>query len=116
MFILLIVSGEYLKKILFLTVFWGCFGLFLKAQLIELNFRKLSLEKGLSQSNVTSILKDQKGFIWVGTQNGLNRYDAYNFQSYSTVNGLDEAYVCTILQSQDGTIWVGNTQGSLNSY
>ncbi|MEL6252427.1 MAG: two-component regulator propeller domain-containing protein [Bacteroidota bacterium] len=114
MFILVIVSGEYLKKILFLTVLWGYFGLFLKAQLLELNFRKLSLEKGLSQSNVTSILKDQKGFIWVGTQNGLNRYDAYNFQRYSTVNGLDEAYVSTLLQSQDGTIWVGNTQGSLN--
>ncbi|MDW3645633.1 MAG: two-component regulator propeller domain-containing protein [Bacteroidia bacterium] len=114
MFILDIVSGEYPKKILFLTFFLGYLGLFLKAQLLDLNFRKLSLEKGLSQSNVTSILKDQKGFMWVGTQNGLNRYDAYSFQRYSTVNGLDEAYVSTLLQSRDGSIWVGNTQGSLN--
>ncbi|MEM6802201.1 MAG: two-component regulator propeller domain-containing protein [Bacteroidota bacterium] len=114
MFILLIVEGQYLKKILYLSLFLGCFELFSQAQILDLSFRKLSLEAGLSQSNVTAILKDQQGFIWAGTQNGLNRYDAYQFQSFTSLDGLKEGYVSTLFQSRDGRIWIGNTLGSIN--
>src|SRR5688572_29070489 len=48
----------------------------------NIRFERFSLEEGLSQSVVTSILQDRKGFLWVGTEDGLNRYDGYNFTVY----------------------------------
>jgi len=45
-------------------------------------FEHLSLEDGLSQSTVYAILQDNKGFMWFGTQDGLNRYDGYQFTIY----------------------------------
>lgn len=114
MFILLFVEGQYLKNILYLSLFLGCFELFSQAHILDLSFRKISLEAGLSQSNVTAILKDQQGFIWVGTQNGLNRYDAYQFRTFTTLDGLREGYVSTLFQSSNGRIWIGNTLGSIN--
>ena len=51
-------------------------------QKIPLKFRFLTTDEGLSSSSVTSILQDSKGFIWIGTYDGLNRYDGYNFVQY----------------------------------
>ncbi len=45
-------------------------------------FERLSLEQGLSQSHVNCILQDRHGFLWLGTQDGLNRYDGYRFQVF----------------------------------
>lgn len=49
---------------------------------ISLKFEKLSVEHGLSQSNVNTILQDSKGFLWFGTDEGLNKYDGYSFAIY----------------------------------
>jgi len=46
----------------------------------NIRFEQLSLDDGLSQSTVNVILQDHKGFLWVGTEDGLNRYDGYNFK------------------------------------
>lgn len=45
-------------------------------------FRHLKVENGLSNNNVKTILKDSEGFLWIGTANGLNRYDGYSFKVY----------------------------------
>ena len=45
-------------------------------------FRHLKVENGLSNNNVKTILKDREGFLWIGTANGLNRYDGYSFKVY----------------------------------
>ena len=45
-------------------------------------FRHLKVENGLSNNNVKTILKDCEGFLWIGTANGLNRYDGYSFKVY----------------------------------
>src|SRR5574342_98614 len=47
-----------------------------------LRFESLGLEDGLSQSTVLAILQDQFGFLWIGTEDGLNRYDGYTFQVF----------------------------------
>ncbi|MGE5497015.1 MAG: two-component regulator propeller domain-containing protein [Syntrophothermus sp.] len=48
----------------------------------HLKFERISIEKGLSQSVVYSIYQDSRGFLWIGTQDGLNRYDGYSFRVY----------------------------------
>ncbi|MGL5262800.1 MAG: two-component regulator propeller domain-containing protein, partial [Bacteroides sp.] len=45
-------------------------------------FKQISLEEGLSQATVTSILYDSKGFLWIGSKAGLNRYDSYELKVY----------------------------------
>jgi hypothetical protein len=79
----------------------------------------LNIEQGLSQSTVLSILQDQKGFMWFGTQDGLNRYDAYKFKVFKLQRGdstsLPDNNIQTLFQSKDGTIWVG-TEGGLSMY
>ncbi|HEY6435238.1 MAG TPA: two-component regulator propeller domain-containing protein, partial [Ignavibacteriaceae bacterium] len=54
----------------------------LQAQKNDLKFEHISIEHGLSQSTVHSIIQDKYGFIWIGTEDGLNRYDGYNFIVY----------------------------------
>jgi ligand-binding sensor domain-containing protein/serine phosphatase RsbU (regulator of sigma subunit) len=75
----------------------------------------LSIEQGLSQSTVLSILQDQKGFMWFGTQDGLNRYDAYKFKVFKSQRGdttsLPDNNIQTLFQSKDGTIWIGTEAG-----
>ncbi len=75
----------------------------------------LNIEQGLSQSTVLSILQDQKGFMWFGTQDGLNRYDAYKFKVFKLQRGdstsLPDNTIQTLFQSRDGTIWVGTNEG-----
>ena len=79
----------------------------------------LSIEQGLSQSTVFSILQDQKGFMWFGTQDGLNRYDAYKFKVFKLQRGdstsLPDNNIQTLFQSKDGTVWVG-TEAGLSQY
>jgi len=48
----------------------------------DIRFTHLSTEQGLSQSRVDHMLQDRRGFIWIGTYNGLNRYDGYRFETY----------------------------------
>jgi ligand-binding sensor domain-containing protein len=47
-----------------------------------IRFTYLSTEQGLSQSRVDHMLQDRRGFMWIGTYNGLNRYDGYRFKTY----------------------------------
>ena len=48
----------------------------------NLKFKRLSIEHGLSQSTINCIFQDSKGFIWIGTQDGLNKFDGYNFEVF----------------------------------
>ena len=71
----------------------------------NLSFEHLSIEDGLSQITVHSILQDKKGFLWIGTEDGLNRYDGYNFVVYrsdpSDSNSLSDNFIWTIIEDSD---------------
>ncbi|MGF1638575.1 MAG: two-component regulator propeller domain-containing protein, partial [Cyclobacteriaceae bacterium] len=49
----------------------------------DISFRQLSVNDGLSQNSAISIVQDQEGYLWIATQEGLNRYDGKNFKVYS---------------------------------
>ncbi|TET30677.1 MAG: hypothetical protein E3J69_11205, partial [Anaerolineales bacterium] len=70
------------RKILFLA--FALFGLFLfplrtAAQSSTIRFDRLTVEDGLSQNAVLTIAQDGRGFLWLGTEDGLNKYDGYKF-------------------------------------
>ncbi len=83
-------------------------------------FQQLSLEDGLSQSVVNVILQDRQGFLWFGTQDGLNRYDGYNFKVYKPnpedPNSLSDGWIESLYEDSDGHLWIGTYQGGLNRY
>jgi len=78
-------------------------------------FRNISVDKGLSQSTVFAIKQDSLGFIWMATQDGLNRYDSKGFKVYRPTegdkNGLQSHYIKSLFIDHKGSMWVGGNQG-----
>lgn len=104
------------KKIATLSLF--CILLFAAksyAQVQDRYFRNISVDKGLSQSSVFAIEQDTLGFIWIGTQDGLNRYDSKGFKVYRPLknvkNSLQSYYIRSLFTDHKGQLWVGGNQG-----
>jgi PAS domain S-box-containing protein len=68
-------------------------------------------ERGLGNSSVTRLVRDHRGALWVGTENGLYRYDGYRFLPFTTADGLASNRITAIHESADGTLWVGTPEG-----
>jgi signal transduction histidine kinase/ligand-binding sensor domain-containing protein/DNA-binding response OmpR family regulator len=83
-------------------------------------FEHITLESGLSQSVVNAIAQDPQGFLWLGTQDGLNRYDGANFKIFKPIPGdettLSSSFIIDLLVDQEGTLWVATNGGGLNRY
>ena len=81
----------------------------------DIRFTHLSTEQGLSQSRVDHMLQDRRGFIWIGTYNGLNRYDGYRFKTYkpdpNNPNSLGGLRVSALFEDRSGILWIGVDQG-----
>ena len=77
--------------------------------------QRLSLKEGLSQSAVQTIIQDQDGYIWLGTEDGLNRFDSYEFKIYKNdirnEHSLHENSVISLLEDPARGIWVGTVAG-----
>ena len=75
-------------------------------------------QRGLPQNSVFSLLQDQHGFIWFGTENGLVRFDGVNFELFEnrTTPGLPHDFVYQLLAARDGKIWGGTRGGGVFYY
>ncbi len=90
------------------------------AQNQQLHFSHIGTAEGLSELNPNSMLQDSRGFIWVGTPNGLNRYDGYKFKVFKNdvkdATSISNNYIQDIAQDKDGNIWIATIGGGLNKY
>jgi PAS domain S-box-containing protein len=68
-------------------------------------------DRGLGNAAVTRLAQDHQGFLWIGTENGLYRYDGYRFLAFTTSDGLPGNKITAIHESPDGTLWVGTVDG-----
>jgi len=83
-----------------------------KAQ-TEFRFKNLSINDGLSQSSVTTIVQDNLNALWFGTQDGLNRYDGKSFEIFTSdeTEGLESEYITCGIKDKKGNLWFGTNNG-----
>ena len=79
------------------------------------SFQTFGFDDGLQNLAVDRILQDHEGFLWVGTQNGLFRFDGYRFTEFGAREGLPSGQLRSLHQSPDGTLWVSNSEGTFRS-
>src|SRR3954470_11951846 len=75
------------------------------------NFKFYGEEEGLQNLAVQVVHQDRAGFLWVGTQNGLFRYDGSRFVGLGKSEGLPGSRIESLHESVDGTLWVGTPTG-----
>ncbi|RZA34714.1 MAG: hypothetical protein EOP92_14210, partial [Lysobacteraceae bacterium] len=85
----------------------------------SLRFERLSVEQGLAQQSVLTILQDRRGFMWFGTQAGLNRFDGYRVTVYrndpDNPDSIPDNYVMASYEDEQGRLWFG-TKGGLTRF
>lgn len=83
-------------------------------------FDRLSIEDGLSQSTVETIVQDHLGFIWIGTEDGLNRFDGYNFTIFKhdpdNPSSISSNNIWCLFVDSNGFLWVGTFSEGLNRF
>ncbi len=98
------------KFILITSSIWG--------QPYNVKFNRLTIDQGLSQNNITSIVQDHYGFMWFGTLDGLNKYDGYAFTVYKHVPGdtfsLSSSIISALYEDKEGKLWIGTMAKGLN--
>ena len=87
------------------------------AQPATLYFRNLNTDNGLSHNKVNCILQDKRGFTWIGTDDGLNRYDGYRFQVFrhepSDTSTISGNMITDLLEDKHGVLWIATADGGL---
>ena len=81
----------------------------------QFHFRHYNIENGVSSNNISTLFQDQKGYIWIGTENGLNRFDGNQFTLYQKNNPLYSNFhansINTICETTDKKLWLGTDNG-----
>jgi len=111
------ISFQGLTALLLLSFsVWGS----ARGQQSSIAFERISLQQGLSQSIVSSIVQDKRGFLWFATEDGLNLYDGYVFtvmrNSSTDPYSLSQNEATVLCEDRSGTLWVGTFAGGLNRY
>lgn len=92
---------------------------FLAAQTERLYVERISVEQGLSQTTIFGMMQDRRGFMWFGTEDGLNRYDGYQFRIFKNdpfdSTSLSNNYINTLYEDRRRFIWVMTLEG-VNRY
>lgn len=88
-------------------------------QSLDIHFRHIKSEKGLSNSTIETIVQDYRGFLWFGTRDGLNRYDGSRMITYrnnsTDSNSISDSYITSLFEDKQHYLWVGTSNG-LNKF
>ncbi|MEB0280803.1 MULTISPECIES: two-component regulator propeller domain-containing protein [unclassified Mucilaginibacter] len=108
-------SGKHMLLAgLSMFIYFGAF-----AQKESLKFYHITTEQGLTQINVNCVRQDSRGLMWIGTRNGLNRYDGYRFTTFrndaKNRNSISNNMINDMVEDKAGNIWLA-TQEGLNRY
>ena len=105
----------YLKNFIYTTLYFCSLCISLYAQQVTLKFEPNILKSELSQETIASLYEDQQGFIWIGTDSGLNRYDGTSLKIYlhdnRDANSLSMNEITSTFQDHLGYLWVGTLSG-----
>ena len=86
----------------------------------EFKFSHITAEQGLSMTVVNCVLQDSRGFMWFGTQDGLNKYDGYNITIFKhnpvDSNSLSNNFINVLYETKGGDLLVGTNGGGLDAY
>ena len=106
----------YLKYYLIVSFFFHSGDLFAQ----NIPFKHLTTGDGLSNNKIFDIIQDRTGFIWLATDDGLNRFDGYSFKIYrhksKDSTSISNNSIWTLFEDRSGFIWVGTKSGELNRY
>ncbi len=106
-----------MKKALTLLLCFICYQISCHAQVADEHyyFKNLSVQNGLSQNTVNTILQDKQGFMWFGTKDGLNRYDGLSFRKFKhddrSQRSIGNNFITALYEDEKGNIWVGTDVG-----
>ena len=84
----------------------------------QIRFRSVSIREGLSSSTARALAQDERGFVWLGTQDGLNRFDGYRIRIYRSdseqPDSLSDSHITALAADGKGTLWIGTVGGGIN--
>jgi len=80
-----------------------------------IQFDHLNIEDGLSQNAGLAIFQDSSGYLWIGSQDGLNRYDGYTFKIFKhdpdDLNSISHNSILSMAEDKSGSLWIGTWDG-----
>ena len=80
----------------------------------QLKFKHLTINDGLSQNVVLCMIQDREGYIWMGTEDGLNRYDGYEFRHYKhgeNDSSISNSFINSLVEDKNGNFWIATADG-----
>jgi len=87
---------------------------------INIKFDNISIKDGLSQSSPNCIFQDSRGLLWIGTEDGLNKYDGYSFEVYKPEQNdqfsISNPRILSVCEDAESNLWIGTNGGGLNKY
>ncbi len=87
---------------------------------LSVKFNNISIKDGLSQSSPNCIFQDSRGLMWIGTDDGLNKYDGYSFIIFKPEQdnqyGISNSRILSVAEDGKGNLWIGTNGGGLNRY
>src|ERR1051326_3650229 len=114
---LVIVAGQMIptRQSFLLTAFVALALLTSSVAAQELSFQSYVVRDGLPSNYVTALCQDSRGYLWIGTDNGLSLYDGTEFRNFTTTDGLPNLFITTIFEQRGrpGTMWVGTLAGGI---
>jgi signal transduction histidine kinase/ligand-binding sensor domain-containing protein/AraC-like DNA-binding protein len=105
---------KFLKWVFLLLLLAGATAMSAQSTITTIRFEHINSMQGLSQNTVLCIFQDSYGFMWMGTRDGLNRYNGYDFDVFrrdGSVTGIGGNYIEAIAQDKNGDLWVATQNG-----